>query len=66
MRKTTIKSKIYIGFLILVVLSVILFGSLSWFARDYVLDGSKKIQYNSSLAKQIENLRTLSRLFDRP
>lgn len=60
MRKTTIKSKIYIGFLILVVLSVILFGSLSWFARDYVLDGSKKIQYNSSLAKQIENLRTLS------
>lgn len=60
MKKTTIKSKIYIGFLILVVLSVILFGSLSWFARDYVLDGSKKIQYNSSLAKQIENLRTLS------
>ncbi len=60
MKKTTIKSKIYIGFLILVVLSVILFGSLSWFARDYVLDGAKKIQYNSSLARQIENLRTLS------
>ena len=60
MKKTTIKSRIYIGFLVLVALSVILFGSLSWFARDYVLDGAKKIQYNSSLARQIENLRTLS------
>ena len=60
MKKTTIKSKIYIGFLLMVVLSVILYGSLSWFARDYVLDGAKKIQYNSSLATQIENLRELS------
>lgn len=60
MKSTTIKSRIYLGFLILVVLSVILFGILSWFARDYVLDGAKKIQYNSSLARQIENLRTLS------
>lgn len=60
MKKTTIKSRIYIGFLFLVALSVILFGSLSWFARGYVLDGAKKIQYNSSLARQIENLRTLS------
>ena len=58
--ETTIKSRIYIGFLFLVALSVILFGSLSWFARGYVLDGAKKIQYNSSLARQIENLRTLS------
>ncbi|NLE25272.1 MAG: HAMP domain-containing protein [Clostridiaceae bacterium] len=60
MKKTTIKSKIYIGFLILAILSVILFGTLSWFARNYVLDGAKKIQYNSSLARQIENLRTLT------
>jgi len=60
MKKTTIKSKIYIGFLLLTALSIILYGSLSWFARDYVLDGARKIQYNSSLAKQIENLRVLS------
>jgi methyl-accepting chemotaxis protein len=60
MKSTTIKSKIYIGFFILVVLSVVLFAILSWFARDYVLDGAKKIQYNSSLARQIEKLQTLS------
>jgi len=53
MKKTTIKSKIYIGFLLLTALSVILYGCLSWFARGYVLDGTKKIKYNSSLAKQI-------------
>jgi len=60
MKKTTIKSKIYIGFLLLTALSVILYGCLSWFARGYVLDGTKKIKYNSSLAKQIEKLRVLS------
>jgi len=60
MKKTTIKSKIYIGFLLLAAMSVILYGCLSWFARGYVLDGTKKIKYNSSLAKQIEKLRVLS------
>lgn len=60
MKKTTIRSKIYIGFLILIILSVLLFGILTWFARSYVLEGAKKIQYNSSLAQQIESLRTLS------
>lgn len=60
MTKATIKSKIYIGFIILVVLSVLIFGVLSWFARDYIIDGAKKIQHNSSLARKIEDLRTLS------
>ncbi len=60
MTKATIKSKIYIGFIILVVLSVLISGLLSWFARDYVIDGAKKIQHNSSLARQIEDLRTIS------
>ncbi|NLX65005.1 MAG: HAMP domain-containing protein [Clostridiaceae bacterium] len=60
MKKTTIKSKIFIGFLLLTAISVILYGCLSWFARGYVLDGTKKIKYNSSLAKQIEKLRVLS------
>lgn len=60
MTKATIKSKVYIGFIILVVLSVLIFGVLSWFTRDFILDGAKKIQHNSSLARQIEDLRTLS------
>jgi methyl-accepting chemotaxis protein len=60
MAKATIKSKIYIGFIILVVLSVFIFGVLSWFARDYIIDGAKKIQHNSSLARQADNLRALS------
>lgn len=60
MTKATIKSRIYLGFIILITLSVVLFGILSWFARDYVLNGAKNIQYNSSLARQIEDLKTLS------
>ena len=60
MKKTTIKSKVYIGFTILVVLLVVLFATVSWFARDYVLEGAKKIRYNSSLARQMEKVRALS------
>lgn len=60
MARATIKSKIYIGFIILVVLSVFIFGVLSWFARDYIIDGAKKIQHNSSLTRQVDDLRALS------
>jgi len=60
MKKTTIRSKIYIGFLLLTALSIILYGCLSWFVGDFVLDGTKNIKYNSSLVKQIEKLRALS------
>ncbi len=60
MIKTTIKSKVYMGFIFLVALSILLFGAVSWFARGYVLDGAKKIRYNSSLARKNENVRALS------
>lgn len=60
MARATIKSKIYIGFIILVMLSVFIFGVLSWFARDYIIDGAKKIQHNSSLTRQVDDLRALS------
>jgi methyl-accepting chemotaxis protein len=42
------------------VLSVFIFGVLSWFARDYIIDGAKKIQHNSSLTRQVDDLRALS------
>jgi len=60
MTKTTIKSKIYIGFIVLVVLSVLIFGVLSWFARDYIINGAKRIQHNTSLTRQMDDLKSLS------
>lgn len=60
MIKTTIKSKVYIGFTLLVALFVLLFSTVSLFTREYVLEGVKKIQYNSSLARQMEIVRQLS------
>lgn len=60
MTKTTIKSKVYIGFTLLIALFVLLFGTVSWFAGVYVLEGVKEIRYNSSLARQMEEVRELS------
>lgn len=60
MTKTTIKSKIYIGFIALVVLSVLISGVLSWFARDYIIDGTKRIQHNTSLTRQMDIIKALS------
>ncbi len=60
MIKTTIKSKVYIGFTLLIALFVLLFGTVSWFAGVYVLDGVKEVRYNSSLARQMEKVRELS------
>ncbi|HBR01878.1 MAG TPA: hypothetical protein DD738_04645 [Ruminiclostridium sp.] len=60
MKKATIKSKVYIGFTILIIVSIVLFGIVSWFAKDYMLEGAKKIRYNSSLAHRMEAVRSLS------
>ncbi|MCX7773927.1 MAG: methyl-accepting chemotaxis protein [Clostridia bacterium] len=60
MTKGTIKSKVYFGFILLIALSVVLFGAVSWFARGYVLEGARKIKYNSSLARQMEAVRAFS------
>ncbi len=60
MTKTTIKSKVYIGFIFLVVLSVLLVGVISWFAGGYVLEGAREIRYNSSLTQKGEEIRALS------
>lgn len=60
MKRRTIRSKVYTGFAILIILSVFMFATVSWFARNYVLEGAKKIQYNSSLARKIESVRSLS------
>lgn len=60
MGRKTIKSKVYIGFVILVALSVLLFGAVSWFAKGYVMDGAKKIRYNSSMARKMEEIGSLS------
>lgn len=57
MNRFTIKSRVYIGFMLLVILSVIIFGAVSWFTRGFVLEGARKIQYNSSLARITEKLR---------
>lgn len=60
MVRKTIKSKVYMGFTVLIALSVFLFASVSYFARNYVLEGAKKISYNSSMARKMENIRALS------
>jgi methyl-accepting chemotaxis protein len=60
MTKATIKSKVYIGFSLLIALFVFLFGTVSWFAGVYVLKGVKEVRYNSSLARQMEEIRGLS------
>ncbi|MGE5406440.1 MAG: hypothetical protein ACM3NR_01910 [Methanosarcina sp.] len=60
MKKAAIKSKVYIGFTVLIVISIFLFGTISWFAKDYILEGAKIISYNSSLARQMEGVRELS------
>ncbi|NMA67363.1 MAG: HAMP domain-containing protein [Clostridiaceae bacterium] len=58
--KRTIRSKVYTGFAVIIVLSVFLFASVSYFARNYVFEGAKKIRYNSSLARKMEDVRALS------
>jgi len=60
MKKRTIRSKVYAGFATLIVLSVFMFATVSWYARNYVLEGAKKIKYNSSLARKMESVRALS------
>lgn len=60
MVRKTIKSKVYMGFTVLIALSVFLFASVSYFARNYVLEGAKKIHYNSSMARKTERIRSLS------
>jgi len=60
MVRKTIKSKVYMGFTVLIALSVFLFASVSYFARNYVLEGAKKIHYNSSMARKTEIIRSLS------
>lgn len=60
MTKATIKSRIYIGIIILVILSVIIFGILSWFARDSVLKEVNSIEYNSFLTHKIKDIEIIS------
>jgi hypothetical protein len=60
MKRTAIKSKVYIGFTVLITISIFLFGTVSWLAKDYILQGAKKIRYNSSLARKMEDVRALS------
>lgn len=60
MMKATIKAKVYTGFIILIALSIFLISTVSWLGRNYVLEGAKKIRYNSSLARRVEEIRALS------
>lgn len=60
MDKMTIKSRIYIGFTVLIAMSVMMFGVVSWFTGDYLLSGTRQIKYNSSLARKLEEVRSLS------
>ena len=60
MDKMTIKSRIYIGFIVLVALSVIMVGAVSWFAGGYVVEGARQIKNNSSLVRKIEDVRSTS------
>ena len=58
--KRTIRSKVYTGFAVLIILSIFLFSTVSYFAKNYVFEGAKKIRYNSSLARKMEGIRALS------
>jgi len=58
--KRTIRSKVYTGFAVLIILSIFLFSTVSYFARNYVFEGAKKIRYNSSLTRKIDGIRALS------
>ncbi|GEM_PF-1847242 len=60
MDRMTIKSRIYIGFTVLIAMSVMMFGVVSWFTGDYLLSGTRQIKYNSSLARKLEEVRNLS------
>lgn len=59
MNRMTIKSRIYAGFAILTTLSVLMACVVSWFASD-VMEGARKIKYNSSLVTKIEDVRNIT------
>lgn len=60
MSRMTIKSRIYVGFIILIALSVFMAGGVTWFANSYIMEGARKITYNSSLVKKIDDVRNIS------
>lgn len=60
MAKDTIRSRIYLGFGVMVALLVAILGAAAYFAGSYVLEGARNIQYDSSIARRLEAVRILS------
>ncbi len=60
MAKDTIRSRIYLGFGVMVALLVAILGAVAYFAGSYVLEGARNIQYDSSIARRLEAVRILS------